>query len=233
MSQVAGHPKVKLPSQNPSSVMNRTNTSRYNRFHSFRVAAEPSSPSPLVNRGSRLDVTIQSEQYQHQATHNKQSSEKVFTPLKSLSHPHQHSPVSVNRRRRHRRLECEGAACRLGSKLDESVRGQLGLPGPAACLRNTAQARRKLGASSAHAFENIREFRPDLELPNMLRMASGETTSWSELVASSARAGRASKTIFLSILKHPDTPPHTQTPPTEPMGDCLNRLNGRPSKTPS
>jgi hypothetical protein len=176
MSQVAGHPKVKLPSQNPSSVMNRTNTSRYNRLHSFRAAAEPSSPSPLVNRG-------QPEQYQHQATHSKQSSEKVFTPLKSLSHPHQlmqHSPVSVNRRRRHRRLECEGAACRLGSKLDESVRGQLGLAW-------TSRLPQEHGASSAHAFENIRGFRPDLELPNMLRMASGETTSWSELVASSAR----------------------------------------------
>jgi hypothetical protein len=125
----------------------------------------------LVNRGSRLDVKIQPEQYQHQATHNKQSSEKVFTPLKSLSHPHQlmqHSPVSVNRRRRHRRLECEGAARRLGSKLDESVRGQLGLAWtsrlPQEHGASSAQARRKLGASSAHAFENIREFRPDPEL---------------------------------------------------------------------
>ena len=201
MSQVAGHPKVKLPSVDPSPVANRTDTSRYSRLHSFRAAAEPPSQSPLVNRRSSLDVKMQSEQHQHQATHHEQSSEKVFTPLKSLPHPHhptQHSPGpgSVHRRRRRRRSqEREDAACRLGSKLDESVRGQLGWTWTSSRSpehgASSARAERVLSASSARARRApSRTFSEDLPLPEYPLKSLSKTTSKSELGASSARARR-------------------------------------------
>jgi hypothetical protein len=217
MSQVAGHPKVKLPSPDPSPVTNRTNTARYNRLHSFRAAEEPSSPSPLVSRGSGLDATMQSEQHQHNKQSYKQSSEKVFTSLKSLAHPShlmQHPPVGAHVERHRRRQERGGAACRPGSKLDESVARPARLGGD---QQPTSGSRRELGASSeglqrelgARLREHSRISVTSRTCPNCLWRDVDMARARRKLGASSARAGRASETLFPNVLEHPEALVHS------------------------